>query len=70
MCQYFYPEYVSSATLPTELAEDLIEKGLSVDILCGYPKEYYEGKEVPKRSNTKVLIYLGLNIQSSIISLK
>ncbi|MGM2834114.1 glycosyltransferase WbuB, partial [Bacillus cereus group sp. Bce025] len=41
MCQYFYPEYVSSATLPTELAEDLIEKALSVDILCGYPKEYY-----------------------------
>ena len=48
MCQYFYPEYVSSATLPTELAEDLIEKGLSVDILCGYPKEYYEGKKCQK----------------------
>lgn len=57
MCQYFYPEYVSSATLPTELAEDLIEKGLSVDILCGYPKEYYEGKEVPIKEQ-----YKGINI--------
>ncbi|EHL68890.1 TPA: glycosyltransferase family 4 protein [Bacillus cereus] len=57
MCQYFYPEYVSSATLPTDLAEDLIGKGLSVDILCGYPKEYYEGKEVPKKEQ-----YKGINI--------
>ncbi|ULL20123.1 glycosyltransferase WbuB [Paenibacillus sp. H1-7] len=49
MCQYFYPEYVSSATLPTELAEDLVKKGLSVDVLCGYPKEYYHGDKVPLR---------------------
>ena len=28
LCQYFYPEYVSSATLPTQMAEDLVERGM------------------------------------------
>ncbi len=40
LCQYFYPEPISSATLPTELAKDLKSKGLSVDVLCGYPTAY------------------------------
>lgn len=40
LCQYFYPEYVSSATLPLEMAEDFVISGLSVGVLCGYPKEY------------------------------
>ncbi|CAM2796134.1 Capsular polysaccharide synthesis enzyme Cap5L [Staphylococcus aureus] len=31
LCQYFYPEYVSSATLPTQLAEDLIANHINVD---------------------------------------
>jgi glycosyltransferase involved in cell wall biosynthesis len=53
LCQYYYPEYVSSATLPTELSEDLVSKGLSVDVLCGYPKEYYAGKKVPHQQNYK-----------------
>ena len=26
LCQYFYPEYVSSATLPTQMAEDLVKR--------------------------------------------
>ena len=46
LCQYFYPEYVSSAVLPTELAEDLVKRGLTVDVLCGYPYEYYDGADV------------------------
>lgn len=57
MCQYFYPEYVSSSTLPTELAEDLVKKGLSVDVLCGYPNNYYNEKKIPKRER-----YKGINI--------
>ena len=39
LCQYFYPENISSATLPTELAIGLKEKGLSVEVLCGFPKD-------------------------------
>lgn len=58
MCQFFYPEYVSSATLPTELAEDLVEKGLTVDVLCGYPTEFYNGKAVRKSE-----VYKGIHIQ-------
>ena len=46
LCQYFYPEYVSSAVLPTELAEELVNRGLTVDVLCGYPYEYYDGADV------------------------
>ncbi len=37
LCQYFYPEYVSSATLPTQLAEDLIANHINVDVMCGWP---------------------------------
>ncbi|MFC0475742.1 glycosyltransferase family 4 protein [Robertmurraya beringensis] len=57
LCQYFYPEYVSSATLPTDLAEDLVDKGLTVDVLCGYPKEYYDGEPVKTKE-----LYKGLTI--------
>jgi hypothetical protein len=58
MCQYFYPEYVSSAVLPTQLAEDLVSKGWSVDVLCGQPREYLTERNVPKSE-----IYRGINIR-------
>jgi glycosyltransferase involved in cell wall biosynthesis len=58
MCQYFFPEYVSSATLPTQLAEDLVQKGLIVDVLCGYPNEFYDGAKVARTEN-----YKGINIR-------
>lgn len=45
ICQYFYPEYISSATLPTELAIGLREKGLNVGVVTGYPKEYMKGNK-------------------------
>jgi glycosyltransferase involved in cell wall biosynthesis len=40
LCQFFYPEYVSSATLPFDTAVALTKAGFSVGALCGYPKEY------------------------------
>ncbi|MFC6293461.1 glycosyltransferase WbuB [Macrococcus epidermidis] len=58
LCQYFYPEYVSSATLPTQLAEDMIKKGFSVDVICGMPKEYVKEKDIVKQEN-----YNGINIR-------
>ena len=39
-CQFFYPEYVSSATLPFDTAAKLVNAGYRVGVLCGYPKEY------------------------------
>lgn len=42
LCQFFYPENNSSATLPFDTARFLAEKGYRVDALCGYPKEYTE----------------------------
>jgi len=47
LCQYFYPEYVSSATLPFDTALSLSREGLSVGALCGYPKEYNLLNKVP-----------------------
>lgn len=47
LCQYFYPEYVSSATLPWDTAEKLADYGYKVSALCGYPKEYNNEKNIP-----------------------
>ncbi|MGX9134406.1 glycosyltransferase family 4 protein [Rummeliibacillus sp. JY-2-4R] len=51
LCQYFYPEYVSSATLPLDTALACAENNLKVGALCGYPKEYLLEKRVPLKEN-------------------
>ena len=47
LCQYFYPEHNSSATLPFDTARYFVKQGYQVGVLCGYPKEYFDGNEVP-----------------------
>ncbi|MCA0150373.1 glycosyltransferase family 4 protein [Rossellomorea vietnamensis] len=47
LCQYFYPEYVSSATLPFDTAVALSKAGFKVGALSGYPQEYTHTNEVP-----------------------
>lgn len=47
LCQFFYPEYNSSATLPWDTAKYLAASGFTVDALCGYPKEYNKSGKVP-----------------------
>lgn len=47
VCQFFYPEYISSATLPYDMALHFTERGYTVGVLCGYPKEYADGAKVP-----------------------
>lgn len=49
LCQFFYPEYVSSATLPYDTALALKEAGFRVDALCGYPYKYHREESVPLR---------------------
>ena len=56
ICQFFYPEYVSSATLPYETATALIESGISVSAICGYPKEYSKKKNIPLRENVEGIL--------------
>ena len=46
-CQFFYPEYISSAQLPFDTAKALRKVGYSVDVLCGYPREYLDGDHIP-----------------------
>ena len=47
LCQFFYPEYISSATLPYDTALALENAGYEVGVMCGYPKEYNLEKNVP-----------------------
>ena len=48
LCQFFHPEYISSAQLPFDTAKALARAGFSVDVLCGEPREYYTGPKVPR----------------------
>ena len=47
LCQFFYPEYISSAQLPFDTVRALQNDGFTVDVLCGYPHEYLDGKDIP-----------------------
>ena len=47
LCQFFYPEHNSSATLPFDTAKYLASQGFLVDGLVGYPKEYSDEKNLP-----------------------
>lgn len=49
LLQFFYPEYISSATLPFDTASSLAEEGFSVDVLCGYPHEYTDKAKIPHK---------------------
>lgn len=49
LCQFFYPEYNSSATLPFDTAKYLAAHNYSVGALVGYPKEYTKDGNVPLR---------------------
>lgn len=49
LCQFFYPEYISSAQLPYDTVRALTDAGFSVDVLCGYPHEYLDGRDIPVR---------------------
>lgn len=49
LCQFFYPEYVSSATLPFDTAAGLESAGFQVDVICGYPGEYVKAGNVPMK---------------------
>ena len=52
-CQLFYPEYISSAQLPFDTAKALKAAGYSVDVLCGYPREYLDGDNIPVEENVE-----------------
>ena len=47
LCQFFYPEYISSAQLPYDTVLALKDAGFSVGALCGYPHEYLDGADIP-----------------------
>ena len=66
LCQFFYPQHNSSATLPYDTACFLKAQGFSVDVLCGTPKEYADGQNVPKQEvingvNVKRINYIKLD---------
>lgn len=46
LSQVFYPENVSTGTLMTDLAEELVRQGMDVSAICGQPS-YYDFGRVP-----------------------
>lgn len=71
LCQFFYPEHNSSATIPFDTAKCLANEGFSVGALCGYPKEYNDTKKVTAREkkdgvSIHRLRYLQLSRQSKL----
>lgn len=58
LCQYSYPEFNSSATLPFDTARSLVQNGRAVDLLCGWPKEYSQTDHISARETVD-----GVNIQ-------
>ena len=58
LCQYFYPEKISSGVLPFELATSLSKEGYNVNALVGYPKEYSDKNKVELNETIK-----GVNIK-------
>lgn len=59
LCQYFYPDYISSATLPYDTAAAFTAAGLRVGVLCGYSREYKSNEQsVPLKEN-----YNGIEIR-------
>ncbi len=53
LCQYFYPEFISSATLPLDVALALANHNFKVATICGYPKEYNMKRKVPLKEKYK-----------------
>ena len=51
LCQFFFPEYNSSATLPYDTAKYLAANNFMVGALVGYPKEYSKLKRVKKKED-------------------
>ena len=49
ICQFFYPEYISSAQLPFETLQALQKEGFQVGALCGYPHEYSKETNLPTK---------------------
>ena len=49
ICQFFYPEYISSAQLPFETLQALQKEGFQVGALCGYPHEYSKETNIPTK---------------------
>ncbi len=51
VCQYFYPEKISSGILPYELACELSKNGYKVKALVGFPHEYNDVNDIKKEES-------------------
>lgn len=48
LCQLFYPELVSTGQTLTELCEQLVQLGVSVEVVCGLPTVINRDKKIAK----------------------
>lgn len=70
LCQYFYPENVTAASLPYELSQRLINAGFNVKAVVGMPQEYHnglvEGSEVINGIKIERIKYMSRNRKSTV----
>ena len=71
ICQFYEPEYVTCAGLAADMCRALAKDGMSVDVLCGYPKEYVKNedtdvplKEISGGVSVRRLKYLAVSRRS------
>ncbi len=53
LCQLFYPELISTGQTLTELCEELANKGMDIEVVCGQPTVVNNGKKVAKHIQHK-----------------
>jgi len=53
VCQRFYPELISTGQTITELCEDLVDRGVAVEVLCGSPTILNRSEPSPSVSEYK-----------------
>lgn len=74
LCQYFYPENVSSSILPFQTAKHLSENGFSVSVLTGKSKKYNNLKNIKNNEivdgiHIKRVNYLNFKSKNKILRL-
>ncbi len=55
LCQLFYPELVSTGQTLTELCEQLAERGLAIEVVCGMPTVLPGSAKVNRRIEYKTI---------------
>jgi glycosyltransferase involved in cell wall biosynthesis len=63
LTQLFYPEMVSTGQTMTELAEELVRQGVTVDVICGPPTVSDQPTKINKKLTHNGVLHNGVRIR-------